>query len=98
VAAGAAGGFVTGALLGVVVGLIMPHDFCPACARPANYHPSGRGPLVLVTSSIFGVLGAAIGAATAPGDKWQTVSFDRVQVSVAPARGRGVRMAVSVGF
>ena len=95
---GAAGGFVTGGLLGVFVGLILPHDLCVACARTANYHPSARGPLVLVTSSIFGVLGAAIGAATAPGDKWQVVHVDGLHVSVAPARGRGVRMAVSVGF
>jgi hypothetical protein len=95
---GAAGGFVAGGLLGAMLGLVVPHDICRGCLRPPNYQPPGRASLVLVTSAIFGVLGAAIGAAVRPGEKWEVVSFDRLHVSVAPARGRGVRMAVSVGF
>jgi hypothetical protein len=53
---------------------------------------------VLATSGIFGLLGAGIGAAVAPGEKWETVSFDRSHVSVAPAGGPGVRLAFSFGF
>jgi hypothetical protein len=95
---GAMNGLVAGGLVGAVLGLVIPNDYCPACFRSYNYHPPGPGKLVVVTAGILGVLGAGIGAAISPGESWKTVSFDRLHVTVAPAGGRGVRLAVSFGF
>lgn len=95
---GAASGLVGGALVGAFLGMLVPDDYCPACFRSYNSRPTGRGKLVLVTSGIFGLLGAGVGAAVSPDERWEVVSFDRLHVTVAPARGRGVRMAVSFGF
>ena len=91
-------GLVAGGLVGAFLGLIVPDDYCTACAHSVNFRPIARWKLVTVTSGILGVLGAGIGAVVPPGEKWEAVSLDRLHVSVTPARGRGVRMAVSVGF
>lgn len=95
---GAANGLVAGVLVGAVLGLLAPDDYCGACLRSYTFRPTPRGKLVLVGAGFFGLLGAGIGAAAPPGERWEAVSFDRLHVSVAPARGQGVRMAVSVGF
>jgi len=95
---GAANGLVAGVLVGAFLGLLAPDDYCGACFRSYTFRPTSRGKLVLVGAGIFGLLGAGIGAAVTPGEKWEVVSFDRLHVSVAPSDGRGVRMAVSFGF
>lgn len=49
---------------------------------------------------ILGVLGGSvIGGLVAPGALWfRNVPLDRARVTVAPVRGRGLRVALSVGF
>jgi hypothetical protein len=46
---------------------------------------------------LLGVAGAGIGALVAPGEKWESVTGDRLRVAVSPARG-GARVAVSLNF
>jgi hypothetical protein len=43
-------------------------------------------------------VGALIGLAVPPGERWEKVPMDRVQVSVHPLPGRGVGVSVAVGF
>src|SRR5574340_468634 len=42
-------------------------------------------------AGIFAVLGALIGCAVPPGERWQEVAVVRVRVSVLPVPGRGVK-------
>lgn len=45
---------------------------------------------------VFGALGAGIGGAAAPGDRWETVGVGRIGVRVLPARhGAGLTLALS---
>lgn len=47
---------------------------------------------------LFGLPAATIGALVAPGAKWEDLSPGRVRLKVEPARGHGVKAAVSVTF
>ena len=43
-------------------------------------------------------IGAAIGAAVSPGERWQPIEGRRFRVSVGPARGRGVAASLRFSF
>ena len=48
---------------------------------------------------VLGGLGALLGAAVAPGERWTPVVAGRpVRLTVAPVRGRGVAFRVAIGF
>src|SRR5262245_30541312 len=93
-AIGALVGFGVGAILGYSAG-----DDCGAPDAPSlvcfeREATAGGGGLVGAG------LGALIGVAVGPGEKWEVRDPGRVRLTVSPAprRGRGVGLALSIGF
>jgi hypothetical protein len=58
----------------------------------------GKGETALLTGILTVPAGALLGWASAPGEKWEVSTPDRLRVAVAPTRGGGVRAALSIAF
>jgi hypothetical protein len=92
---GAIIGLLSGAVSGALLGLGAGQDHC----SNAEFVCFGidRGTAAAGFGVLLGALGAGIGAAAAPGEKWETVGSAHVNVSVLPVH-RGARIAVAVRF
>ena len=98
---GAIIGAVAGLASGVVLGLATGQD----CSEP-EFHDlfvalvgGCRGTTRAAVISVATVpVGALLGFALAPGEKWETVTPGRLRIAVMPAHGGGLRAAVSVHF
>jgi hypothetical protein len=91
VAAGAARGAWRGLLFGGAAGVV---------AGIANGGESLYGSAALnamLGGGFSSLIGGVIGAAK-PGERWKPLVSERVRVGVAPQRGRGVSVALSVSF
>jgi hypothetical protein len=87
-----------GALVGVFIGFVLPDEYCPACFRSckcSSDRPGEAGP-----GHVGNPRRAGDGhrAAVASGEQWEIASLDRLHVTVAPARGPNVRLAVRFRF
>jgi hypothetical protein len=91
-------GVLLGALGGGAIGYAVGAATAPACT-PEFLGCLGHD-LSAPGGGLLGVLaGAVLGAAIAPGAKWDTnVRLDHVRVSLGPTRGGGFGGSVSVGF
>ena len=58
----------------------------------------GKGEAALLTSLVTIPVGALIGYAAAPGERWVATTPDRLRLAVAPVRGGGVGATLSVRF
>lgn len=52
----------------------------------------------LAGALVFAPIGALVGLAVSPGERWESVDEKRFRVSVGPARGRGVAAALRFSF
>jgi len=98
---GAAIGFGAGAMIGGLIGRATEDDRIPPSAGECGFlgcDPFGDLPSNAdLGAGIGGLLGAAVGALVAPGEKWETVDHENAQISVGPLIGRhrvGVLLAV----
>lgn len=85
------GAGVGGALAEVTLG---DRNYCEAIVVCRTNHRWEALRLGLVAG---GVLGAGVGALIKT-DRWSPVPLDRVRVSIAPTRERGVGLSVAIGF
>ena len=96
--AGAMLGFAVGAAAGAVHAARSRAPVCghngdvTFCAASNNDTVETGGVLLL------GGLGALLGAAIAPGEKWVPIADPHVRVGVVPVRGRGISVGVAVAF
>lgn len=91
VAAGAARGACRGLLFGGAAGLV-------AGVASGGENPGYKAAYgAMVNGPFFALVGGVIGAAK-PGEKWKPLAGERVHVGVAPQRGRGVSVVMSVSF
>jgi hypothetical protein len=90
--AGAARGAGRGLLIGGAAGLLIGSIPSDADSRTFGMVASGT-----VTGFWSALIGGIIGAAK-PGEGWKPLPGERVRVGVAPQRGRGVGVAMSVSF
>lgn len=100
---GAMIGLLVGAASGAIVGYTSESEgytqpfcsFLPPCESGGehfDHRPSGA----IAYGALFGALGAGIGAAAAPGERWETVGAGRLRAQVSPARGgAGLTLALS---
>ncbi len=84
-------GAVIGALVGVGVAAIV------AATDSSNDFIFTKGELFLATSVLFAPIGAGVGAAVAPGERWATVPTSPV-AAAHWARERGLQLNVSIRF
>ena len=102
-----------GALIGLAVGaaaglvLVAADHNDSSCPRPEEdflglcrgLQEAFSGPEYYAAGALLlGAAGAGIGALVAPGEKWETVTGDRMRVAVGPASGGGVRFVASLRF
>lgn len=101
-----------GALIGLGVGaaaglVLVAADSGGSCPPPEEdlfglcrgFQEDFSGPeYYALSAALLGAAGAGIGALVAPGEKWKTVTSDRLRLAVEPARGGGVRFGVSLAF
>jgi hypothetical protein len=90
-------GFIGGAALGAALGAGIAAD-CSEEDFLCLYPREQRGAYMAGSAVALGVVGAVIGAAVSPGEKWGRVPLDRVRVGVLPCPARGVGVVVSFGF
>jgi hypothetical protein len=102
-----------GALIGLAVGaaaglvLVAADHNDSSCPRPEEdflglcrgLQEAFSGPEYYAAGALLlGAAGAGIGALVAPGEKWETVTGDRMRVAVGPASGGGVRFVALLRF
>ena len=89
-----------GALLGGCVGVVVGAVVGYAGGDDPNVNEGGltASENAVEGAGIFGAIGALIGLAVPPGERWREVPLDRVRVSLLPVRGRGIRVSVVVPF
>lgn len=91
----------TGALVGAAFGavLIYTEDPCPELEAdcPLNAHVSERLAGAAVGALAYGLAGAGIGSFFKT-DRWHPLPLDAIRLAIAPTRGRGIHLSVSVGF
>jgi hypothetical protein len=82
-------GFLTGAVAGVLLG-----------ATTASNDDFIVSPGVVATGAgvVLGAAGALIGLACSHGEKWETTSLDGLHVALAPPRGGGAALRVTLRF
>jgi len=85
---GAAIGAGAGAVIGAVAGAASGDD--------EGDEAYGAVAGASVTAVLLGSLGAVVGLAVPPSEKWQELPLDHVRLTLSPVRGRG--LAVSLGF
>ena len=93
-----------GALFGVAAALVVGQTAGDDC------HPAPDGAwlafdlcythsqMSLAAGAVFVPLGALLGAVASRGEEWEVMSADRLRLAVSPARGGGVRAAVTLRF
>jgi hypothetical protein len=86
-----------GALIGYGVGFVTFGVAAAAMGTDGACYDMAVGECVAL-SALVALPVAGIGALVAPGEKWADVPSDRVRVSLAPTRGRGVSAQVSFAF
>jgi RNase P/RNase MRP subunit p29 len=101
---GAAIGFLIGAAAGAAVGYAAGDNgqgapFCTfdGCATLGPFAPS-KPESALLLGAVFGAIGAGVGAAVSPGERWQRVPDEGVHLSLTPVAGGGVGVRVSFSF
>lgn len=77
-------GMLIGAAIGGVVGV-----YCDLDCNAAAVHAAG---------AVSGAVGGLLVGALFHGDRWSSVPLESVRVSVAPARGRGLALSLSLGW
>ena len=96
-----------GFLIGVVAGGVIGHALGAGTSGPGCQggetgfaHLCALDDVNKAGATILGVLGGAVlGVIVAPGAKWtRNVPLDHAHVTLAPVRGRGMMLSVSVGF
>jgi hypothetical protein len=87
-------GMVIGASLGAAWGVLLTPDSCDTAVFVCTTSPVGSGAMAAVGGAIYG---AGIGALFKT-DSWTRVPLESVRLGVAPVRGRGVRLSLSVGW
>jgi len=89
---GALIGAGTGIALGALIGLAAGDD-------PEDvWIGFSAGEKALGAGVLLGSIGALIGLAVSPGERWENVPLDDVRVSLGPVPGRGVGVFVTVAF
>jgi hypothetical protein len=105
---GAAIGMLVGVGAAVAIGLAAGED-CGSLPEPApgiigfsellaRNLCVGKGEAAALSAILTVPLGTLFGVVGAPGEKWEASSPSRLRVAVAPARGGGVRAALTVTF
>jgi hypothetical protein len=101
---GAAIGALVGLGSAVAIGLAAGDD-CTGSAQGDDLSSRldrslcfGAAETTLLSAILTVPAGALLGLVTAPGEKWEASTPDRLRIAVAPVRGGGVRAAVSVRF
>jgi hypothetical protein len=86
-------GLLTGAAIGAVAGYAAGEDCGPdafVCFDRPTTAASG--------AVVFGVLGMAIGALVAPGERWESTTAGRLRVDLGPRPGGGVGARLTLRF
>jgi hypothetical protein len=86
-------GLLSGAAIGAVAGYAAGDD----CGRE-SFVCFDRPTTAASGAILFGVLGTAIGAIVAPGEKWEATTADRLQLDVGPGPGGGVGARLTLRF
>jgi uncharacterized membrane protein len=101
---GATIGFLIGAAAGAAVGYAAGDNsqgapFCTfdGCATLGPFAPS-KPESALLLGAVFGAIGAGVGAAVSPGERWQRVPAEGLRFSLAPAAGGGIGARVSLSL
>ena len=89
---GALVGAGLGLLVGVAIGLASGSD------DPNTFLAYSAGDKALLSAILTTPLGALVGVAVPPGERWKRALLDHVKVSVGTRRGRGVAASVSLTY
>lgn len=76
-------------------GLIQGDDFSTRLQRSFCFD---KGETAVISAILFVPAGTLLGLVAAPGEKWEPSTPGRLRVGVAPMRGGGVRVGLSVAF
>jgi hypothetical protein len=87
---GARRGFLVGAAIGAVIGLIDYGD-----AHDPTFNLTGSA---IAFGLLGGATGAIVGVALPPGEIWKEAQGDRPRVAFMPMRQQGIGLSVSFGF
>lgn len=95
-------GLILGASFGALLGAVLPVESNIYCSTPEPTAPCSLGVSrsELIASAVLGyaAVGAAIGHWAIKTDRWSSVPLDTLRVSLAPTRGRGLRLSLSLRF
>jgi hypothetical protein len=80
-----------GAAVGTAIGVVVGLDSYGG--GDETFSKSGSA---MIGGVMLGTLGALVGVALPPGERWKTVPMTRVHLALTPARGRGA--AISLAF
>ena len=101
---GAVLGLVIGGMTGAAVGFAAGDNsqgsrFCTfdGCATLGPFGPS-KPESALLLGALFGLVGAGVGAAVSPGERWQRAPEEGLHFSLGPAAGGGIGARVSWSF
>lgn len=86
-AKGALLGLLAGAAVGAVVGAASGDDSNWCCSS---------GEMAKGLGLVGAAAGALIGVTITPGERWETLPADRLRVSLAPVKGRGIGVRVTI--
>jgi hypothetical protein len=90
-------GAAVGALVAGMVAFTPSDSLCPPFQGDTRMCLEGMDMLMKVAIPVAALEGAAIGALI-KSDRWSPVDGDGVRIGLAPTRGRGVAVAVSLGL
>ena len=88
-------GALAGALVGGILGYAAGDSNCDDKWLCFSHEATAAGGIILLTP-----IGALIGALTSPGERWEEAPARGLRIGAAPlpVRGRGLGLAVTVGF
>ena len=89
---GALIGAGVGAGAGIVIGLASGSD------PKGSFLAFSAGDKALIGAILLAPIGALIGLAVPPGERWKEVQLDRIRLSVHPIRGRGLGVSLALSF
>ncbi len=87
---GALNGAAFGAVMGALMGLAAGSD------DPGTFIRLSAGGKALIAATLLAPIGALVGAAAPPPERWKELPKDRIRLSFVPVIGRGA--AVSLAF
>lgn len=90
---GLAIGLLTGVAAGAAIGYAGGQD-----CQPGAFLCFSRGSTAAGGAIALGLVGAAVGALVAPGEKWETTTTERLRLDVGPAPAGGVGARLTVRF